>query len=717
MTVFKKNTIILFVLFITTFPLYSQTLRDDNQREISKDNVHNDKTKSQKKIKTGIRSWTINDQSGLTDSVVVDTTSHLFQNTSYTDGLKGFYNNLGNIGSPRLSKIFSLRPEMNNYIFIQPYDFFVKDINTFHFTNTYSPITNVTYHECGNSDNGEDHLIAKYAININKDAGIGFNIDYIYGRGFHDNQSTADFGFNLYGSVIKPRYKAHWLMFADYLKTHENGGITDDEYVKNPQKFPTDYTPKEIPTALDKVWNKIHVNGIQFNQRFSFGYSKKTNYKTDSIKTQNTDSLNKRGSAKPLGAISARIIENKTKEHYTNNTNKEKEGDSTVFIPISSVIHTLKIGANSRKFLANQSLKDYYTYNYLSNDSVSEHTDNASVSNYLALELSEGLNKYISAGIRLYAQHEFNNYKMPGLKSRDNFTENRFSVGAQIFRQNSSLLNYLLSAQTSSDGSSWGEYELRGSGTLKLALFNDSVSLSLRASSLNRKPTFFYRHYQSTYLWWNNSNLSKQLSNNIGGTLESKRMKLRLRADAYNITNYTYFATSVQSSQTSTDKPTLNTIVSQSTKSISVFEVAIDKNFNYGIFYLDNSLIWQNSTDKQALPLPTLTAYSNLYIKFRIAKVLQTEIGVDLKYFSKYYAPTYSVALGQYAIQSIEDRVKIGDHPVISAYVNFHLKHTRFYLMASHINYNKEGGTTFGAPHYPINPMVIRFGLSWNFFN
>ena len=61
--------------------------------------------------------------------------------------------------------------------------------------------------------------------------------------------------------------------------------------------------------------------------------------------------------------------------------------------------------------------------------------------------------------------------------------------------------------------------------------------------------------------------------------------------------------------------------------------------------------------------------------------------------------------------------IKVGNHPVLSAYLNFHLKHTRFYIMASHFNYSKEGGTTFGAPHYPINPFNLRLGLSWNFFN
>lgn len=712
----KLHITTLAILLLGVMAVHSQTLRNQEQRVV-KSNPNKDKEKkgeARAKAKRGIRVWTINDASGLSDSVAVDTTSHAFQNTAFTTDTKGFYNSLGNLGSPRKSKLYSLRPEMTDYIFIQPYDFFIKDINTFHFTNTYSPITNITYHECGDSDNGEDHLVAKYATNINKDAGIGFNIDYIYGRGYYDNQSTADFGFNLYGSIIKDRYKAHMLIFANYIKTHENGGITDDEYVKNPQKFPTNYTTKEIPTNLSKAWNKMHVNGIQFNHRYSVGYEKKKTSNNKVVTSVKTDSTQKKQTNVPPGAISARELEKDEMQSRTGDLAKVQTKDSSVFIPVSSIIHTLRIGANSRKFLANQSLANFYTNNYLDCDSVSEHFDNVLISNYLGLELSEGLNKYLSAGIRLFAKHDFNNYKMPGQQTRDNFTENRFSVGAQIFREKSSLLNYLLTAQTSSDGDSWGEYELRGQGVLSVKLLKDTVNLTLRASSINKKPTFYYRHYQSNYLWWSN-NLSKQLSNNAGVTLESRRLALRLRGDIYNITNYTYFKTAIQNG--AEGKHTINTEVAQASKNISVFAIALDKDFRYGILNWENSIIWQTTNSKEILPLPVITAYTNLYLKFRIAKVLKTEVGADLSYFTKYYADTYSPALGLYANQPTEDLIKVGGHPIISVYANFHLKHTRFYLMASHLNYNKEGGTTFGAPHYPVNPFVIRFGLSWNFFN
>jgi hypothetical protein len=68
-------------------------------------------------------------------------------------------------------------------------------------------------------------------------------------------------------------------------------------------------------------------------------------------------------------------------------------------------------------------------------------------------------------------------------------------------------------------------------------------------------------------------------------------------------------------------------------------------------------------------------------------------------------------------LQNPSDRIEIGNYPIVNAYANFHLKHTRFYIMMSHINEGTGNSNYFLAPHYPINPMALRWGLSWNFFD
>ena len=132
---------------------------------------------------------------------------------------------------------------------------------------------------------------------------------------------------------------------------------------------------------------------------------------------------------------------------------------------------------------------------------------------------------------------------------------------------------------------------------------------------------------------------------------------------------------------------------------------------------------YQNSSNKTVLPVPALNIYSNLYLRFKIAHVLRCDFGADVRYFTKYYAPDYVPILGQYAIQTNTDtngndnRIEIGNYPVANVYANFHLKHTRFFIMLSHFNAGTGRKNYFFTPHYPLNQSILRFGLSWNFFN
>jgi hypothetical protein len=101
-----------------------------------------------------------------------------------------------------------------------------------------------------------------------------------------------------------------------------------------------------------------------------------------------------------------------------------------------------------------------------------------------------------------------------------------------------------------------------------------------------------------------------------------------------------------------------------------------------------------------------------------VAKVLHVNMGVDVRLFSKYYAPDYSPALNQFTVQSPDmNRMEVGMYPIVNAYANLQLKHTRFFVMMSHVNCGSGNSQYFMSPHYPVNPMVLHLGVSWNFFN
>ena len=148
---------------------------------------------------------------------------------------------------------------------------------------------------------------------------------------------------------------------------------------------------------------------------------------------------------------------------------------------------------------------------------------------------------------------------------------------------------------------------------------------------------------------------------------------------------------------------------------IQIISANLCQNFKFGIFHFDNDITYQKSTKSDLIPLPTLSLYSNLYIEFKIAKVLNCELGGDLKYFTEYEAPDYSPVTSQFMLQNTNNRKKVGNYPLISIYANFDLKRTRFYLQYYHVN--QSDGRYLWLPGYPMNPGGLHFGLSWNFYD
>ena len=143
-----------------------------------------------KEIPKGLKVWTIDERFGDRLMSQPDTMPHMYMNSIFNTGLRGEYNSLGNLGAPRQNRIFADRNEQDQFIFMQPYDYFLIRPSQFHFTSTLSPITNVSFNTAGDRTDGEEHLKILFAVNAGKKLGVGFKFDYLYGRGYYQNQSA-----------------------------------------------------------------------------------------------------------------------------------------------------------------------------------------------------------------------------------------------------------------------------------------------------------------------------------------------------------------------------------------------------------------------------------------------------------------------------------------------------------------------------------------------
>ena len=199
-----------------------------------------------KEIPRGVHVWTVDRHFGDVRPAEMDTMPHLFQNTIFNTGLYGEYNSTGSNYTPRLSRIFINRPLISDFFFTQPYDYTTVEPDNFLFVNTLSPYTNISYETCGNKQNGEDHIDAKFAINANKRLGMGFDLDYHYARGYYMNQNISHFRASFFATYIGDRYQMHTLFSTYHRKAAESGGITDDNFITHPESMETEFSEEEI---------------------------------------------------------------------------------------------------------------------------------------------------------------------------------------------------------------------------------------------------------------------------------------------------------------------------------------------------------------------------------------------------------------------------------------------------------------------------------------
>ena len=784
----KKNFLILFTLCALAQQAWAQF--PDNFNQITPDGIMStgqggrrnsaDSLGTDKEIPIGLHVWTVDRRFGDIKAATPDTLPHMFMNTIFTTGLRGEYNSTGNLGAPRINRVFIDRPQTESFIFTQPYDFFMTPIEDFHFTNTLSPITNITYNNAGDRTEGDDHITAKFAVNANKRLGMGFKFDYLYGRGYYQSQNTSLFNFSLFGSYLGDRYQAHILFSTNHQKVAENGGITDDNYITHPESFNDEFVANEIPTVLDRNWNRNDNQHLFLTHRYSLGFKRKVPMTKEEIEArkfameaqkdqeareqkekrknddadsdEDTDHRRKNKqeepdfSGRPDNAVvvgdEAMLNLDKPKDGGTDNritvadkaaadsllaATDNQQNDSLKWmkdelVPVTSFIHTLQLDNYKRIYQAYKTPADFYfdTFNHtgpLTGDSIFDRTRHYDIRNTFAISMLEGFNKWAKAGIKIFLTNELRHFELPdSANGYKGYNEHNTSIGGQLSKTQGNTLHFNATAETWLAGEDAGQLKLDATADVNFPLFGDTVTLAAKAFLYRLNPTFYYRHYHSKHFWWDHSSMSKTIHSRIQGVFSYKKTRTSLRVALDEIKNHTYFGHTYNI--TEEFQRTGNEIhVRQYGKAISLITAALTQDFTLGPLNWENVVTFQKSSEKDVLPVPDFNVYSNLFLRFKIAKVLSCDVGGDVRYFTKYYAPDYSPTLGQFTVQESAQRVEVGGYPVVNVYANFHLKHTRFFVMMSHINSGSGRKEYFFTPHYPLNERALRIGLSWNFFN
>ena len=404
------------------------------------------------------------------------------------------------------------------------------------------------------------------------------------------------------------------------------------------------------------------------------------------------------------------------------------------YVPVTSFIHSVRFDNWRRIYQAYQTPTDFYAHDFytpqtFTGDSIYDQSKSWTLKNTFAVALLEGFNKWAKAGLKAFVSLDLKHFELPNvLEAADGqafsngmmgWSVHNLTVGGQLLKTLGRSFHYDVSAEAWVEGDESGQFKVDGHADYNFPLLGDTARVDVSAFFHNTIASQLLRTYRSRHFSWDNTGLDKTSHSHVMGAVTLQKTGTTLRAGYDMLKNYVYLGLQNQRVADGDNILTkgLDVQVRQHGGSVGIFTAQLQQRIQWGILHWDTRLTYQKSSNEDVIALPALNVYTNLYLRFKIARVLQCDFGGDVRCFSKYYAPEYIPGLSAFGVQeTAESKTKVGGYPVANVYANFLLKHTRFFVMMSHVNAGS-GGEYFFTPHYPLNGRIFRFGISWNFFN
>ncbi len=613
--------------------------------------------------------WRLDARTGNRLPAESDTLLHNFQHTTLPDSYSTAMGFLGPLGSPAISKIFFDRGETETFLFNNAYSHFLSDPEKLIFVNTRVPYTRLGYHRAGPKQTREERLEGRLTSNFGKSLNIGIDVDMINARGFYAEQSVKHNNFSLYGNYISDRLEAHAMAHMGRITHFENGGITDEQFITDPNEVGQSFTPFDIPVRFTDTWNALRNNRYFLSGRYNLGYRELPE-----------DSLHK------------------------------GQGQ---FVPVASIGFSTQLTQQHRRFLSYdtayvnvegvrmQQIDQFYENRHYTG-AVDDSIHFTSLKNNVSLSLREGFKEWVKFGLSAFLEYDLRNYSMRDTVGVGyvSYRESAVTLGGVLNKQQGEHLLFNLRADLGVLGANLGELRVMGDLVTGFEVAGKRTTLTAEAYLKNLRPKYLQEQYYSKYFRWNND-FGDIRRVYVGGKLYIPFTNTTVGAGVENLQNHIYYGA---------DK-----MIAQEGGNIQVLTARVDQKLKLGVFHWDNQLVYQTSSNQEVIPVPTLSLYSNLYLKAKIVNELTLQLGVDAHYHTSYYAPGYEPALLQFYNQHERE---IGDYPIATVYANMHLKQTRFFLMFYNVapQVLKENDS-FSLPGYPVNPFIFKLGLSVNLHN
>lgn len=627
----------------------------------------------QPRIRTQVKTWTMPTYSAIADTIVFNDTAMLNYHDVDVQQLYSLSSTMnGNVlVSPIESRVINHRLQTIEDPFARSLQPYVVTPQQQRYFNSTTPFSTVAYKKGFTSGHEENDIDFLFTGNINRRLNLGLEMDYLNSIGHYANTAGKLYRGSIWGSYTGAHYSMHAAFGWSQLSSFDGGGLKDVTQLQS------SLNAEDIPVRMSSgaMIAYRYLSGYLHNQ---YAIAKDRPYH-DSIEVIEDGRRVKRDTIK---------IE---------------------YIPLMTFSHIFETNNSNRRYIEKTAEQGFYDTCYYNSSKTNDTTDVLTIRNTLAVTFCEEYNTKLKFGITAFAMNEcqrFLNDSVPYDSIYDYKWTNNTFVGGAIHKHSGANVHYHVEGKVCVVGYKIGEFDVNGRLETKFNAGMYPLRIAARAYARSETPSYYLQHFRSNHVRWeNNFGFTYRFLGGATVSYDYQWVKPHIDFSFENQTNPIYVSASDW-------KPR------QYRGNVQIITGDVGVDITTPWINLENRAVIQHSTNDSVLPVPTVILQHRLYYHGTWFRALDAQIGVDLRYFTRYYAPILCPATSMFATQTDE---KIGNYPWMSVYANFYVRsiHLRFFAHYQHLNhlFMKNNIDYLTMPNYPTNRDVFRAGLAWHFYN
>ncbi len=590
-----------------------------------------------------------------------DTSLHTFHRRPFT---QPWYRDLGNLGSPARSLLFTPDPHIGFTLGYHVYDVYRYDVDSLLYYNTTRPYTSFTY-QMGSKLEQTARIL--HTQNITPNWNFAAQYQKITSPGFYKIQRN-----NNDNGAVTTNYQSKNLRYELYggfvynKEQHdENGGIIADSLLSDARyadrkTIKTFFQNDGYSSTRSSVTNNMRDFSIALKHAYTWG-------RIDT--TYNEDSTRYFANLTPRFSISHQLELKSEKYQY-----KDIRPDSLRYVPLFT---GKTLGETDSVFM--QQMLFALDNKLMLNGFIGTKEKQ--------LEFSAGIGNRID---------QISTYFDIG-RNKTNYVSNYLAGTIRKEALKEGQWHYKADVQFYFSGQAAGNFTLNGA--LGKSFKNNLGGFTLGVGQqLNNAPYSYTIHETKfdTIL----TSLNKQSITQLYANIYSQKLRLSGGVRTYIINNYIYFNQKQRPDQYAT--------------AFNVSQVWVDKSFRFGVFVLDNELAFQQVSGSAPVNLPKIMGRHQLAAETRLFRnALKIATGIEIRYHSAYYGDGYSAFFNRFYYQNAYE---VSNKPEGSVFFNFKIKRFRAYIMGDQLQQFFYRNTII-APGYAAQNAMLRFGFNWALVN